>query len=269
MKYNNTQGYSVIISMLLIGFLLVLTTTVFNLVLRELRDTRGLWNSIQAFAWAEAAQELALLKIKEKWYGIDHKVEHFTNSDSIILSENPDNISTFKKNKDVLISYDLSVSTDNYSEELIPQSYSIIPLFTQSEWDINSISILNYTLSVNSWNWSNLVWNLIAWEKGMSWTGDDTTRWTGKEFNWGVSTFNTQWVSDFLRVNNDAYLILFHSWNSWNGNITFTINSSAKFSKPKTQIISSAQVGDYRHNLQTDYDNTQFLNMLKYSVFSN
>jgi hypothetical protein len=42
MKHNNKQGYSVIISMLLIGFLLVLTTTVFNLVLRELRDTRGL-----------------------------------------------------------------------------------------------------------------------------------------------------------------------------------------------------------------------------------
>jgi hypothetical protein len=72
-------------------------------------------------------------------------------------------------------------------------------------------------------------------------------------------------VSDFLN-NSENYLILF---NSGNFDIEFTLNSSDNFSKPKTQIISSAQVGEYRHNLQTDYDNTKFLNMLKYSVFSN
>jgi len=269
MKYNNKKGYSVIISMLLIGFLLVLTTTVFNLVLRELRDTRGLWDSVKAFAWAEAAQELALLKIKEKWYGIDHNIQHNVNSESTILSENP---SEFKKNKDVLISYDLGIATNSYTEELAPQWYSIIPLFTQSNSNETAISINNYILSVDREEW-DLVWNLIASDKGISWTASggisDTVNWTGKKYEDSVSKIYTQSTSDFLNANSNAYLILFHSWNIWSQNITFTINSADKFSKPKTEIISSAQVGDYRHNLKTDYDNTKFLNMLKYSVFSN
>ena len=70
MRKNNKQWYSVIIAMLLIGFLLVLTVTVLNLVLKELRDNRAMWDSMKAFAWAETGKELALLKIKEEWYGI-------------------------------------------------------------------------------------------------------------------------------------------------------------------------------------------------------
>ena len=79
----------------------MLTTWVFNLVLKEHNDSRGLWDSIKAFAGAESAQELALLKIKEKWYWIDHKIDHAVSQDSVILSKNPSNISDFNKNKDV------------------------------------------------------------------------------------------------------------------------------------------------------------------------
>lgn len=264
MKKNNCQGYSIIISILLIGFLLVLTTTVFNLVLRELRDTRGLWNSIKAFAWAEAAQELALLKIKQKWYWVDHKISHTVNGESIILSENPYNSSLFKKNKDMFISYDLWVSTNNYTEILPGLWYSIIPLFLEQDW-WSTEYVRDYSLSINSWNESNLVWNLIAWDKGIGGIGSNTTIWEWKIYNGSESIFYNKNIINFLS-NSETYLILF---NSWNQEIGFTLTSYQNFSKPKTQIISSAQIWGYRHNLQTDYDNTQFLNMLKYSVFSN
>ena len=265
MKYNNKQGYSVIIAMLIIGFLLVLTTTVFNLVLRELRDTRGLWDSVKAFAWAEAAQELALLKIKEKWYGIDHKIEHTINTDSVILSNNPSDTAAFKKNKDVFISYDLGVATNSYSGSLLSQWYSIIPLFVEEWW--NTVYARSYNLIINSVEEDNLVWNLLSWSGGMSGIWWETNKWDLKtiESNGESKLVQEKRVSDFLN-DSEHYLILFNSWNS---NISFTLNSTDNFSKPKTQIISSAQVGDYRHNLQTDYDNTKFLNMLKYSIFSN
>jgi hypothetical protein len=251
--------------MLLIGFLLVLTTTVFNLVLRELRDTRGLWDSVKAFAWAEAAQELALLKIKEKWYGIDHKIQHTINADSVILSENPSDRSLFKKNKDVFISYDLGVATNSYSGSLLSQWYSIIPLFVEELW--YTVYTRSYNLIINSVEEDNLVWNLLSSSGGISWTWANII-WTRKEYNetTETSSVDRQEISNFLRNNDNSYLILFNSWNS---DIEFTLTSAQSFSKPKTQIISSAQVGDYRHNLQTDYDNTKFLNMLKYSVFSN
>jgi hypothetical protein len=62
---KNKKAYSVIIAMLLIGFLLVLTVTVLNLVLKELNDNKAMGNSLKAFAAAETGKELALLKIKD------------------------------------------------------------------------------------------------------------------------------------------------------------------------------------------------------------
>jgi hypothetical protein len=115
----------------------------------------------------------------------------------------------------------------------------------------------------------DLVWNLIAWEEWIWWDGSDSinrSNWKWKKIiTWGESRFIESSVDDFLPKNN-AYLILFNSWNS---DIIFTLKSLEKFSKPKTNILSSAQVWNYKHNLETEFDNTKFLNMLKYAVFSN
>ncbi|MGB2110728.1 MAG: hypothetical protein ACPHY8_02120, partial [Patescibacteria group bacterium] len=66
---------------------------------------------------------------------------------------------------------------------------------------------------------------------------------------------------DFLNSYQDVYLILN---NTSSVEKSFVLTSSDEFSKPITNIISSGQVGNYRHNIETKYDNTEFLNMLKY-----
>ncbi len=272
MKYNN-KWYSIIISVVLIGFLLMLTTWVFSLVLKELKDNRWMWNSIKAFAWAEAAQELALLKIKEKWYGIDNKIDHWVSTGSIYLANDPLDVNNFNKNKDTFISYDLNVLADKqawkytYQANLETKEYSIIPLFYEKDGE-TIINIENYELDISPES-PDLVWNLIAWEEWIWWDGSDSinrSNWKWKKIiTWGESRFIESSVDDFLPKNN-AYLILFNSWNS---DIIFTLKSLEKFSKPKTNILSSAQVWNYKHNLETEFDNTKFLNMLKYAVFSN
>lgn len=270
MKYINKQWYSIIISLLLIGFLLLVTISVYNLVLKEYNDNKWLWDSIKAFAWAESSQELALLKIKERWYGIWKKIEHKISTWSIVLADDITNTWSFNNNKDVFISYDLNVLADydsilgyNYSDTLTSNQYSIIPLFYEEESRaIENVS--NYTLNLN--NNSNIVWNIIAWQEWIWWDGSNTIAWNGKSINasWEADLISKN-VSNFL-PKNSAYLILFNSGIS---DSQFTISSNDKFSKPKTEILSSAQVWNYKHNLETKYDNTQFLNMLKYAVFSN
>jgi hypothetical protein len=41
------------------------------------------------------------------------------------------------------------------------------------------------------------------------------------------------------------------------------------FSKPVSTIESSVTVWDFKQNISTKIDNTKFLQMLKYSVYSN
>lgn len=279
MKISNTSWYSVIISVLLVWFLLVITTSVFHLVLKEFNDNKWLWDSIKAFAGAEASQELALLKIKDKWYGIDDKIEHTISTWSILLADDISNTWAFKQNKETFISYDLNVLAEfntaineyEYSETLWANWYSIIPLFYEEEGGAWIDFLRDYELNIAGIRW-DLVWNLIA---GQEWIGNNGSEsleywnWKITRLNWDweleAENVNNQWINNFLSTRENAYLILF---NSWNDNIDITLTSVHKFSKPKTTILSSAQVWKYRHNLETQYDNTQFLNMLKYAVFS-
>ena len=74
----------------------------------------------------------------------------------------------------------------------------------------------------------------------------------------------------FLSSSDSNYFVLFNSWNS--GVIKYTVKSTNPlefFSKPRTTIITSAQVWNYKQNLSVDFDNTDFLNILKYSIYSN
>ncbi|MDA9129457.1 hypothetical protein N9J72_03205, partial [Candidatus Gracilibacteria bacterium] len=66
---TGNEGYSIITAIMMIGFLLVLTVSTFNLVLQELNDGKGRENYMKAYAGAEGAMELALLQIKQNGYG--------------------------------------------------------------------------------------------------------------------------------------------------------------------------------------------------------
>ena len=105
---NKNSWFSVVLAVFLVWFMLILTTWTFNLIFTELNDNRWAWSYLNAFAWAEWAQELALLKIKEKSYWYDDEIQHNINDRSIVLSQNSTDISKFNWNKDVFISYSLA-----------------------------------------------------------------------------------------------------------------------------------------------------------------
>jgi hypothetical protein len=269
---KNKKAYSVIVALLMIWFLLVVVVWVFNLVLKELNDNRWMWNYIKAFFWAEAWQELALLQIKDKWYGYPDKIDLSVNNRSIILSENPVNLSLFKWNSDVLVSYDIPVKTNSYTWVLSSLWYDIIPLYYLT-WNIviteEWITDLNF--GIISWIESDLVWNIIWNESWFSWI------WT---FNGdtivdiktnGVSWFelNTKEIKDFLTTSSTNFLILLNSGDS---DLTYNLKTADQdeyFSKPKLKIFSSSKVWNYKQNLSTDFDNSEYFKILKYSIYSN
>ena len=267
---NNNKGYSVIIALLITWFLLLLVVWVFNLVLKELKDTRAMGDYYKAYYWAESAQELALLKIKEKWYWINEDIEFSINDSSVVLSKNPTDKDLFNPKLETYISYSLNTKTDSYSWELDSLWYDIIPLFYI---DSNSIEhkITNLDFNIDFWNSWDLVWNILSKDWWISGT------W---EFDWNIYVDKKDSASSFINessisiksflINNDTnYLILFNTWELEIKYNFWVVNTWEFFSKPKTYIISSAKIWDYRQNLRTYLNNTEYLNILKYSIYSN
>jgi hypothetical protein len=264
---NNKSWYSIIISLLLIWILLVLSTWILNMVLTEMKDNKAMWDYIKAYAWAESAQELALLKIKKYWYAYYDKIDHNINNRSILLSNNPTDLSKFKKARDVFISYDIWSKTNEYNGTLQPLWYDIIPLFyINDSWEqkVNSIVITK-----SFWEENNLVWNIIWYNSGISWKWLNTL-WVKKTFQSNQLKYSQEHINDFISHSNSNYLVLFNAWNS--ELIKYKIvswNTSEYFSKPRTSIISSAEIGKYKQNLETILDNTKYLNRQKYVIYSN
>ncbi len=273
MIFNNTNKwwYSIIISIMIIWFLIVLTSWTFNLVLSELNDTKWMFNYIKAFSAAEWALELSLLKIKEEWYWYYDKIENNINNRSIILSSNPLDITLFSKSKDSILSYDMDSKVNSYSGSISPLSYDIIPLFYLDDiWEkkVNKIK-LNSSSFVNK-----LAWNIVSdnwWLSGV-WIINSSTLWNYKTaLSWSFH-FSNILVDSFLSDshNTNSYLILFNSdsLNNIEYNLIATVGGEF-FTKPRAEIISSAVIGKYKQNLKTMLDNTEYLNILKYSIYSN
>lgn len=267
LKNNKHSWYSVIVSLLIIWFLLVLSIGVFRLVLNEMNDNKAMWDYIKAYAWAESSRELALLQIKENWYAYYDKVNHDINNRSIILANNPLNTSVFKPNNDVFISYDIWSMTSEYNWNLGPLEYDIIPLFyIDSDWEQK---VTNIDLSVLFWTNSELSWNIIWKDKWISWNGSSDI-WYMKTLTSDWFNFSEKTINNFLLWSDTNYLVLLNSGSS--SDIEYKVKANIdweSFSKPKTSIISSAEIGKYKQNISTNLDNTEFLNILKYSIYSN
>lgn len=274
MKFNNNnnkKGYSIIISIMVIWFLIVLTSWTFNLVLWELNDTKGRFDYIKAFSAAEWALELSLLKIKEEWYWYYDKINNDVNQQSIMLSSNPLDSSLYSKGKDILISYDMDSKVDSYSGSILPLNYDIIPLFYLDDAWEHKVNELD--LSVLFFQ-DKLAWNIVSSNSWLSWIWwiNSTTLWKYKVLSWWSFSFSEMLVDNFLRdvINNNNYLILFNSdsSNTIDYNLS-TLVSWEYFTKPRAEIISSAVIWKYKQNLRTNLDNTKYLNILKYSIYSN
>ncbi|MDD2907958.1 MAG: hypothetical protein PHH98_04925 [Candidatus Gracilibacteria bacterium] len=265
--YINKSGYSVILSILLIGFLMVLSIGILRLILNEMNSNSAMGDYIKAYAGAESAQELALLDIKNKGYGYDYKIEDDVNNKSVLISENPLNKSLYHPKKDVLISYFNNGKVNNYDGELSPLGYDIIPLFyidDSGEKKVNDISI---TVSIGDSD--DLSWNVVGKNDGISGIGTNLTG-TKKLLTTSGFTIEDKTIGEFLSGSDTNYLVLFNAGNT--NNISYNIkstNSLEFFTKPRLDIISTGEVGSYKQNLKTTVDNTKFLNILKYSIYSN
>ncbi len=268
---SKNSWYTILITLMIIGFLIVVTTWILNLVIREMKDNRGQFSYLQAYAWAEAAMELALFDIKKYSYGVYNKIilwESF--DDSKILRDDPNN------KKEVLIWYDLNSKTNNYTWELYSFEQIIIPLFylsLTSEDKVENISldILNWgsftDQSKMAWNIVSENWDWIWWNSSI---GSSST-WYGKKSDWSfLSQININGTSWFLDTYSKNYLIITNldPNNKLNYKLK-SLNSWEFFTKPISDIISSAQVWKYKQSLEITLDNTDFLSILRYSLFSN
>lgn len=259
------QWFSIVVAIFMIGFLLVLTTGVFNLVLREMKWNKWAESYLKAYAGAEWAMELWLLKIKENGYWFDEDLE-FTDSGSEILSFETD----YKKNRDPRISYDMDIKTNKYSASwslsLATGATVIIPLFWKdwaSEWITTKLNLL-WLSSEADMNW-NIIGKHGEW---ISWTGSFNYTIT-KKYQDKNGAFVTNTIKTFLTDNPQSYLMLFNKNPNNNLDYIVDVDGADFFSKPIGLITSSVIVGGYKHNISTEINNTKFLNMLKYSVYSN
>jgi len=255
-KNNTSSGYSIIAAVLMIWFLLVLTTSTLNLVLQEMRDGKGRQDYLKSYHGAEWALELALLRIKEVWYWYDEDGA-FSNSEilwnTIISPE---------------LWYEFDSAVFSFSGSLAPWESEIIPLFWIADDELVQ-SISDIIFKDLSWN---LSWNLIWKTEWSSWLSsfNSSTPKTIKTVEDTVDgskkfVLDDQNIGEFLIVNPWSYLTIF---NSSSYDSSFELSSSRRFTKPIATISSSAKVGKYKQNLETSIDNTEFLGILKYSIYS-
>ena len=257
-KQNNNKAFSIIVAIFMIGFLIILTTWILNLVIREMKDNKWSENYQKAYAWAEWAMELWLLKIKTNSYSYDQDLEK-TSSWAETLSFN----NTFNKNKDPKITYTMDIKTNNIIKWVIwtgSESTVIIPLFWQDEnndWSTTRIELKNIKIHQEDWRGSNadnnIIWNVIwkSWWNSWTWTFDEFKNNTFLEKN----------------ENKKSYLVLFNTNSTEKIEYDLLAKNWEYFSNPNWNITSSVTVGKYKQNISTNIDNTKFLKMLKYSLY--
>ena len=264
MLNSNKSWYSIIITIFVIGFLLTLTSSILKLVIVESNDNKWVYNYIKSYYATSWAWELVMLKIKENWYWYYEKIDLDSwNPISNILNKDS------QKDKNPIIAYDINSKVSNYAWELAPLSYDVIPLFYTDS--TSSGVVLDMSLT-STWDLNDLSWNIITsnWWLSWSWWFNWTTDWFLKQLDsfWDFTISNNT-INSFLETNknNFNYLVLFNS--SENNPISYKLNWEwGFFTKPRTDIIVSSKLGDYKQNISIKYDNTDYLGILKYSIYN-
>lgn len=220
-----------------------------------MQDGKGKQDYLKASAAAEGSLELALLQIKEKWYGY---YDTLTGSD-ILGTEN----------KDPRISYSFEGRVQTHTGNIAAYETEMIPLFTiNAAWNMANIGD-DLNLSIPS----DASWNLVSNNWGISWIGgfNKNTETGQKKLvsvggNIDFSFLDSVSIWSFLNSSSGSYLLLY---NASDIPQNYTLSSTSRyFTKPESTIISSAKIGKYTQNLATNINNTEFLGILKYSIYS-
>jgi hypothetical protein len=252
MKNTNAtspEGYSIIAAVLMVGFLLILTTSTLNLVLQEMQDGRGRQWYLSAYAGAEWALELALLDMKVQGYWYD--------DDSFIDKEILWSWPKYPK-----ISYEFNSRVETFNGSIAPLGIDIIPLFSSWSWWLVPTTEIIFNIESG-----DILWNIITQTSWVSGTGGFTqAKLIGEktlDASWNF------WFSPLTPISSilswEDYLIL---QNLSNSPSSYTLTWNPWFTLPRAEIISSAKVWKYKQNLKTTVDNTEFLWILRYSVYS-
>lgn len=257
-KLKNKKWYSIIVIIIIIWFLIVLTSWVFRLIMNELSDNRTLWNYIKTYSWAETAQELSLFDIKNIWYWT---IKNIIKSDML----NPFSNTA----KDVKISFYNDWRVNEYTWKIQAWQTDMLPLFYLDE-NGEEQKTREISIKVLNWNSEDISWNIVWEREWISWDGKDFSKWAYKTIksNWSEANFsytNNKLVNEFLWNSNQNYLILY---NAWLEIVEYEIKSSQSFTKPELTIISSWEVPKYKTNIETKVNLSEMFNRSKYSIFS-
>ncbi|MDD2487602.1 MAG: hypothetical protein PHS92_04510 [Candidatus Gracilibacteria bacterium] len=292
---NNKSGFSVIVAILITAFLVILSSGVLFLVLKENSNTRIVYNTISSYAGAEGALEYGLLKIKNHKDGFEDNIV-FTGSHPSYLGSDHDSklISSDTANivfgKDAMIEYEMDNFGKSYTGTIGSGSYAIIPLFGDSGslMQIRSknpnveTDIIDKTLHLNVSSSLGVVWNIIGNDSvngntfGIAGSGSSFNDMSDGELKTEVNNAATTQAIDFsggvVRIGNflntyeSNYLILYNQNTS---EVEYNINSTEGFSYPEISIISTASIGDYKQNISFKQDKSEIFELLKYSFFNN
>jgi hypothetical protein len=115
-----------------------------------------------------------------------------------------------------------------------------------------------------AWNIVTSKWDWLWW----TWAIDNNTKWKWRNSDWSFLDYTQiNWNGNFLDTHSWSYLIIVNLDESYD--LEYNLSSSGEFfTKPKSDIISSAKIMNYKQTLKTTLDNTEFLNILKYSLYS-
>lgn len=241
-KHNNSW-YSTVLALLLVGFMIIITTGIFNLVMSELKDTSGMSHYFKAYAWVEAGIELWLLDIKN-W------------SDLVNIDKNDPKSDILDSKTKVVYNFDW------YSWEITktwiwPWDYALVEL----------LDAKNPTLTATD----NIIWNIVWEESGITWewfSFNPSTAWNRKTLN-SVNNFDffTETINNFLNNSDWNYLIVFNP-NLIDIDFTLAVGAWERIMKDTVRLKSSWFSSKYKQNLILEIDKSWYLNFLKYSIFS-
>lgn len=275
---HNTWWFTLLLILWVIGFLLVLLTGVFKIVLLELQDTKDMDYYIKAKSASEAGEEIAMLQLKKHGFWYDWEIDSTDKTGkSIILSWNPDDWSQFHQNKDVIFWYTIDSKTDSYAWSIEASDFIVIPLFYKEDTETGDTMIggtKQPILTINSSNKSDFAWNIIWEEWGISgtWEFNKDTSVKNKKISDPDSlgrqkfTLENTNVASFLSESDTNYLTILNTWGT-PISYSLTTNDRESFTKPVTTVYSSAKIGEIKQNIKLEIDNSKYFDVLKYSIY--
>lgn len=296
---HNTSGFSLIMAIGTVAFLLVIVTSLSILYLRESRLSRYTYDDILASSNAEGMFEYAMLKAKNhrEWF------------EDIVKKNEPDgNLlqPTLDRSKNLQWEYSIVAASSGYTFDVPVQEHLIVPLFVSNEALLGGATTSKkpqyHTGSQNATDFkityiNGLDWTIVAMSGSTSiaLTGngniDATTQWniriqasqcyhgnTGEEIS--CEHFDPkvrkdekliyfydikEKVSDFLDSKTDPYLVIYNS-NLDNQEIRLT--SSNPFSLPTLIVESKSQKWNSSQIFRFSEDKSKYYDALKYGVYN-